>query len=229
MDAVNDKTPYQNLTPDTILDAVEQAGYPCNGSLFALNSYENRVYQIGIEEAPPLVAKFYRAGRWSDEAILEEHQFCRALLEEELPVIVPLAGVDDRTLHCHQGYRFALYSRQGGRAPELDNPANLEQLGRFLGRLHAVGAARPFRARPTLNVDNWGSQAVHHVLASGFLPNHLHAAYQTATTSLLHTLRRAFRQAGPCRAIRLHGDCHPDNLLWTPTGPFFVDFDDTCM
>ncbi len=228
-DANHDKTPYQNLTPDTILDAVEQAGYPCTGSLFALNSYENRVYQIGIEGGAPLVVKFYRSGRWSDGAILEEHRFCQDLVAEELPVIAPLATPDHRTLHHHQGYRFALYPRQGGRAPELENKDNLEQLGRFLGRIHAVGASRPFKERLTLTVETWGVQSVRHVLESGFLPNHLHATYQTVTTALLQTMRLCFQRVGRVKTLRLHGDCHPGNLLWTPTGPFFVDFDDTCM
>lgn len=229
MDAVSDKTPYQHLTPDTILDAVEGAGYPCTGSLFALNSYENRVYQIGIEGAQPLVVKFYRAARWSDAAILEEHRFCLALLAAELPVIAPLVNPDNRTLHHHQGYRFALYPRQGGRAPELENLDNLEQLGRFLGRIHAVGANRPFTHRLTLNVENWGVVSVRQVLESGFLPNHLRAAYQAVTEEVLQTIRHRFQQTQGLRRIRLHGDCHPGNLLWTPTGPFFVDFDDTCL
>jgi hypothetical protein len=129
--AYNEQTPYQNLTPDTILNAVEQAGFRCNGTLLALNSYENRVYQIGLEEAPPLVAKFYRSGRWSDAAIREEHQFCLALQEQELPVIAPLRDSQGETLFAHQGYRFALYPRQGGRPPELDNRDHLEQLGRL--------------------------------------------------------------------------------------------------
>ncbi|MBF0462713.1 MAG: serine/threonine protein kinase [Magnetococcales bacterium] len=229
MDADHEKTPYQHLTPDTILQAVEQVGYLCSGSLAALNSYENRVYQIGLEGAEPLVVKFYRAGRWTDAAIQEEHAFCLALQAEELPVIAPLVAANGQTLHKHQGYRFALYPRQGGRAPELENGANLEQLGRFLGRIHAIGAIRPFRERLTLNVETWGVASVRHVLDSGFMPGHLRANYQALTTELLLTIRHCFQYVGRLRPIRLHGDCHPGNMLWTPTGPFFVDFDDTCM
>ncbi|MEO5353596.1 MAG: serine/threonine protein kinase [Magnetococcus sp. XQGC-1] len=229
MEPQNEKTPYQNLTPDTILDAVEGAGYPCTGSLYALNSYENRVYQIGIEGTQPLIAKFYRNGRWSDAAILEEHRFCLALTAAELPVIAPLVNPDNQTLHHHQGYRFALYPRQGGRAPELENLANLEQLGRFMGRIHAVGASRSFKHRLTLNVENWGIASLQQVLESGFLPNHLRESYQSLTKTLLQTIRHRFQEVAGLRLIRLHGDCHPGNLLWTPTGPFFVDFDDTCL
>ena len=229
MDAVNDKTPYQQLTPDTILDAVETVGYRCTGSLSALNSYENRVYQIGIENGQPLVAKFYRAGRWSDAAIQEEHAFCLTLLEQELPVVAPLVGPNQQTLFYHKGYRFALYPRQGGRAPELDNMANLEQLGRFLGRMHGAGASRPFEHRLLLNVETWGVASVRHLLTSGFLPPQWHTLYQSLTTELLQTIRPSFQEVSHLRTIRLHGDCHPGNMLWTPTGPFFVDFDDTCM
>lgn len=228
MDRVNEKTPYQNLTPDTILDAVEGAGYLCNGSLFALNSYENRVYQIGIEGAEPLVVKFYRSGRWSDAAILEEHRFCQALQAAELPVIAPLATADNQTLHYHLGYRLALYPRLGGRAPELEYMANLEQLGRFMGRIHAVGALVPFLERQRLDVA-WGESAMRHVLESGLLPAHLSHSYRAVTAELLSTIRQIFHTVNRLQPIRLHGDCHPGNMLWTPTGPFFVDFDDTCM
>ncbi|MBF0584361.1 MAG: serine/threonine protein kinase [Magnetococcales bacterium] len=229
MDTADDKTPYQNLTPDTILDAVESAGYVCNGSLFALNSYENRVYQIGIEGGQPLVVKFYRAGRWSDAAILEEHHFCQALQAAELPVIAPLADGANQTLYRHQGYRLALYPRQGGRAPELEHMANLEQLGRFMGRIHAVGALEPFAERLVLDVDRWGVVAVRQVLESGFMPAHLTESYKIITMAVLSTIREAFQQVSRLCNIRLHGDCHSGNMLWTPTGPYFVDFDDTCM
>ena len=229
MDVTSEKTPYQNLTPDAILDAVESVGYRCDGVLLALNSYENRVYQVGIEAEKPLVVKFYRSGRWSDDAILEEHQFCQALLALELPIIVPLASADTQTLHHHQSYRFALYPRQGGRAPELENLANLEQLGRFLGRIHAMGSVQPFQHRHNLNLETFGLRSVHYLLESSFIPSPLIHPYQTLTEDVLQQIDHCFQRAGACRSIRLHGDCHPGNILWTETGPFFVDFDDACM
>ncbi|MEO5339216.1 MAG: serine/threonine protein kinase [Magnetococcus sp. MYC-9] len=229
MHPLDEQTPYQNLTPDTILDAVEGAGYPCTGALSALNSFENRVYQIGVEGSSPLVAKFYRAGRWSDAAIQEEHRFCQLLAAQELPVVAPLVGADRQTLFHHRGYRFALYPRQGGRAPELENLANLEQLGRFLGRMHAAGASRPYRHRLQLDGANWGVTSARQVLASGRLSESWRPRYQALTTNLIDIIKITFQEAGRLRPIRLHGDCHPGNILWTPTGPFFVDFDDTCM
>ena len=229
MDETNEKTPYQDLTPDAILDAVESVGYRCDGVLLALNSYENRVYQVGIEGNKPLVVKFYRAGRWSDHAILEEHRFCQELLALELPVIVPLANPDNQTLHHYQSYRLSLYPRQGGRAPELENLNNLEQLGRFLGRIHAMGAVQPFQDRFTLDRDSYGVQPVHYLLESSFIPSNLIHPYQTLTKDLLQQVQHCFQRTAGFRSIRLHGDCHPGNILWTPTGPFFVDFDDACM
>ena len=150
---------YDRLDPDRILGAVESAGYTCDGHLLALNSYENRVYQVGIDGEAPLVAKFYRPGRWDDATIQEEHDFGRELAEAEIPVVAPLPDVGGRTLLEHERFRFALFPRRGGRAPELDNPGHLEQLGRFLGRLHAVGAAGEFTSRPELTVDTYGAGA----------------------------------------------------------------------
>ncbi|MBF0182879.1 MAG: serine/threonine protein kinase [Magnetococcales bacterium] len=223
-----EQTPYQHLTPDTILHAVEAVGFPCNGTLLALNSYENRVYQIGIDDGAPLIGKFYRSGRWSDAAIREEHHFCLELQEQELPVIAPLR-LNGNTLFTHQGYRFALYPRQGGRPAELDNTEHLEQLGRLLGRLHAVGALRSYRHRLTLNVANWGHGSVAHILAANLLPPGLQRHYQAVSSTLLDTLQAAFAAVGSVRLLRLHGDCHAGNLLWTGSGFMLVDFDDTCL
>ena len=148
--------PYSALTPDIVLNALESVGLPCDGSLLALNSYENRVYQVGIVDAPPLVAKFYRPQRWSDAAILEEHAFAQELHEREIPVVAPLPLAGGRTLHHAQGFRFAVFPRRGGRAPELDRPDTLQWMGRFLGRIHAVGAVAPFRERPCLDIAGFG-------------------------------------------------------------------------
>jgi len=150
----NDNTPYANLNPSLILDAIESAGFICTGSLFALNSYENRVYQVGIEDSAPLIAKFYRPHRWTNEAILEEHRFSLELVEHEIPIIAPLVSSTGQTLHEYENYRFALFPRKGGRALELENREQLEWMGRFIGRLHAVSACTPFKYRPILNVES---------------------------------------------------------------------------
>ncbi len=220
-----DAAPYRDLTPDRVLDAVDSLGLHADGRILALNSYENRVYQIGIDDAAPLVAKFYRPGRWPDAAILEEHDFTLELAAAEIPVVPPLAfaGV---TLHEHQGFRFALFPRRGGRWPELDNPDNLAWLGRFLGRIHAVGAVRPFRHRPLLDIDSFGVQSHRYLLDNGFIPDYLQPAWDSVVDDLLGRVRAAFARAGQAASIRLHGDCHPGNILWTDAGPHFVDFDD---
>lgn len=218
--------PYQSLTPDVLLDAVDRAGWRTSGELLALNSYENRVYQIGVEDGAPLVAKFYRPGRWSDAAILEEHAFATELAELDIPVVAPLADQAGRTLLSGGEFRFALFPRRGGRAPELDSATNLEWLGRFIGRIHAAGRAQPFRHRSAIDVDALGVPARNAVLASGFLPAELVPRYTEIADAILAGARRAFARAGGYRPLRLHGDCHPGNILWTDAGPHFVDFDD---
>ncbi|MFA7097452.1 MAG: serine/threonine protein kinase [Gammaproteobacteria bacterium] len=218
--------PYQDLTPDLILDAVESFGVRVSGSILALNSYENRVYQVGLEEGAPLVAKFYRPGRWSDAAILEEHAFALELAGHEIPVVAPLQDAQGRTLLEYRGYRFALFPRRGGRWPELDNPDNLLWLGRFIGRIHAVGAARPFRHRPALTVESFGTESLHYLMEHGFVPKTLERVYHDLVEDLLGRIRAAFDEAGDVRRIRVHGDCHPGNILWTDHGPHFVDLDD---
>src|SRR3569832_18780 len=170
---------YQDLGPDRILDAVESTGLHCNGHFHALNSYENRVYQIGVEEGGYVVAKFYRPGRWSDEAIREEHAFALELAGHEIPVVPPLRDAHGETLHHHEGFRFAIYPRRGGRWPELDNPDNLVWLGRFIGRIHAVGAVRPFVHRPTLSIEHDGDESYRYVLERGFVPRELQLPYRT--------------------------------------------------
>ncbi|MDE2272981.1 MAG: serine/threonine protein kinase, partial [Gammaproteobacteria bacterium] len=226
MNDVTSATPYENLTPDTILAAVESAGRLSDGRLLALNSYENRVYQVGIEDSAPLIAKFYRPGRWSDAAILEEHAFSRELTDAEIPVVAPLADAQGATLLHHAGYRFALFPRQGGRAPDLERPDQLEWLGRFIGRIHAVGAAGRFQNRPKIDIETLGRRPREFILHSGFLPPELVPRYREVTDLLLAGVTRSFERAGEFRHIRLHGDCHPGNLLWTDKGPHFVDLDD---
>ena len=224
-----DPHPYSGLTPDVVLDALESAGLAGDGRLLALNSYENRVYQIGIEDAAGpssfVVAKFYRPARWSDAQILEEHAFVRELAEREIPVVAPLE-LRGATLHGFGGFRFAVYPRRGGRPPELEDPQTLEWLGRFIGRIHAVGAVRPFDVRPALDVASFGVEPRAWLLEHGFIPADLRAAWSSVVDLALEGVTRCHARAGPLAAIRLHGDCHAGNILWTDDGPHFVDFDD---
>jgi len=220
--------PYDGLTPDAVLDALEGIGLRGDGRLLALNSYENRVYQVWMEEGPPLVAKFYRPARWSDEAIHEEHAFVAALADAEIPVVAPIAS-DGETLHRHADFRFAVYPKRGGRAPELEDRHTLEWLGRFLGRLHAVAARAPFVARPALDIATFGEEPRDFLLTHGFIPPDLDAAYRSIVAIALDAVRRSFDRAGNFQALRLHGDCHAGNILWTDDGPHFVDFDDARM
>src|SRR3990167_1510144 len=177
MTETNHQTPYANLSPDLILDAIDSVGFPCSGSLLALNSYENRVYQVGIQDGAPLIAKFYRPMRWSREAILEEHQFSAELLSHEIPVVAPLSGADGKTLFEYQHFRFALFPCQGGRTLELDNLEHLEWMGRFIGRLHAVGACRSFEHRIGLNIETYGQKPYQFLLENDFIPRSIQAAY----------------------------------------------------
>lgn len=221
--------PFASLTPDRVLDALEALGFYPDGRLLALNSYENRVYQVGIEDGAPVVAKFYRPARWSDAAILEEHAFLLELAEREIPVVAPLPLPGGATLQQVEGFRIAVFPRRGGRAPELDAPGVREWLGRFLGRIHRVGAEAPYRHRPTLDIAGFGEQSRDWLLAHGDIPEDLRAAWHSVVDQALDGVRRCFDRAGSVRALRLHGDCHGGNVLWTDDGPHFVDFDDSSM
>jgi Ser/Thr protein kinase RdoA (MazF antagonist) len=221
--------PYRDLTPDLILDAVESTGRRCSGGMLALNSYENRVYQIGLDAGGFIVAKFYRPGRWPDAAIREEHAFTLELAGHEIPVVAPLTDDHGETLFEHGGYRFALYPRRGGRWPDLDNPDNLLWMGRFLGRMHAVGAVRPFSDRPALTIADFGVASYQYVLQAGFIPAELVVPYRSLAEDVLKQVERCYARAGEVTDIRLHGDCHPGNILWTDDGPHFVDLDDCRM
>ena len=216
---------YQNLTPDLVLDAVETCGVRCDGRQYALNSYENRVYQVWLDDGSMRVVKFYRPQRWSDAAILEEHAYSQELVDREIPVVAPLA-INGKTLHEHGGFRFALFSKQGGRAPELDRPEVLQWLGRFMARIHAVGAIKPFRQRPRIDVASFGEAPSKFVIDNGFVPADLKPAYLAIVRDALERVRACYAEAGKVKDIRLHGDCHAGNVLWTEGGPHFVDFDD---
>lgn len=219
--------PFATLTPDLVLDAVESIGYLSDARVLALNSYENRVYQVGIEDSQPLIAKFYRPDRWSDAAIREEHAFSHELAEYEVPVVAPLQR-DGESLFEHAGFRFALFPRRGGRAPEPGNLDQLYRLGQLLGRLHAVGANRPFEHRETLTVAGFGHASLDTLLDGGFVPRSLLPAYESVARDLLKRLDELFARVR-YTPIRLHGDCHPGNLLHRDDAFHVVDLDDCRM
>lgn len=220
-------TPYANLTPDTVLSAIESLGMECDGRLLALNSYENRVYRIGIDGRGPIVAKFYRPGRWSDAAIAEEHAFALELAEAELDVVAPIP-VTASTLHRHEGYRFAIFPSVGGRAPEPGDRDTLRLLGRTLGRVHGVGSRGTFQHRVRLDIEQFGRAPIAFLLGNDWLPAHLFTPFETLTRRLLERIESLWRDAGPVpTTLRLHGDCHLGNILCRDKGVMLVDFDDT--
>lgn len=221
------KPDYSDLDPEMVLAAVESCGYECNGRMLALNSYENRVYRLDIDDAPSVIAKFYRPDRWSDEAIQEEHDFSSMLAEQEIPVVAPLV-FDAQTLLQYGGYRYALYPVQGGRWPDLENTEDRVRTGRFIARIHAAGRSRLFQHRQTIDIDRMAVASSHYLLSQEFIPSYLEVAYQTLMEDLLDEIRRLFKSAGDFTSIRLHGDCHRSNILWTDDGPHFVDLDDCC-
>lgn len=218
---------FQQLQPNSIIEAVESLGLESDARIFPLNSYENRVYQIGIEQQHPLIGKFYRPHRWTDEQILEEHLFTQELASLEIPVIAPLS-FDGKSLIHFDHFRFALFPRRGGSTPELDRPEHLKWMGRFLGRIHLAGATRKFQHRPGIDVNSFAIEPSDFLLAQGFIPDYLESAYRSLIEDILKLLQQRF-DAVDYQAIRLHGDCHPGNILWTEQGPHFVDFDDCRM
>ncbi len=215
--------PFASLVPDLVMDAVESVGYRCDARILVLNSYENRVYQVGLEDADPVIVKFYRHHRWTDEQILEEHIFTQDLVDNDITAIPPTTD-DGRTLHEYEGFRFSVYERRGGRAPELDDSASLEILGRYIGRIHRVGGVRPFVHRPTVSIEEFGFAAREFLLTNDFIPPELLDAYESVSSGVLGDLQTIL--ADEYTTIRLHGDCHMGNVLWRDSTPHFVDFDD---
>ncbi len=226
--ATDSKTaPYERLTPDLILQALESVGLEPTGSLLALNSYENRVYQVELADDSFIVAKFYRPGRWSDAAIMEEHQFSYELGDQDIPVICPMLQEGDSLLE-HEGYRFAVYPRRGGRWPELEDPQTLQQLGRLIGRIHAIGRTNKFAHRQRLTVERYGQASLDFLLENEFVPREMLHNFQQAAQALLDQVQTMFEALMP-GYLRIHGDFHPGNILSMDRHFHFVDLDDCCM
>ena len=221
------KHDYTDLTPETILAAVEFLGYETSSRLLALNSYENRVYRCELENADAVVTKFYRPDRWSDAAIGEEHQFALELLESEIPVVAPII-IDGVSLFEYQGYRFSVYPLRGGRWPDLETRDDLNWMGRFIARIHNVGRTDSFKHRHQIEINRMGNEPAAYLQENGFIPAYLEVAYQTLAEDLLKEIQAAFDRCGYYQSLRLHGDCHRSNVLWTEDGPHFVDLDDCC-
>jgi Ser/Thr protein kinase RdoA (MazF antagonist) len=224
--------PYEQLTPQAVLEALDAVACRGDGRLIQLNSYENRVFQVMLEDGGAVVAKFYRPGRWSDEQILEEHAFALALAEAEVPVVAPTRLPDGSTLaHARisdQPFRYAVYPRRSGHGPELDDPETLRWLGRFIGRLHTVGAQQAFKHRRTLNPETYGHSALRRLESLDIIPVAQLDGWQRTSERAMAAIDSAFVDAGPLTQLRLHGDCHPGNILWRDEGPHVVDLDDAC-
>jgi Ser/Thr protein kinase RdoA (MazF antagonist) len=237
--------PFDSLTPDVILDALESVGLRGDGCMVALSSYENRVYQVRLEDRSDVVAKFYRPQRWNTAQIVEEHAFAAELMAADIPVVGPLT-LHGSTLHHHAGFAFSISPRRGGRPPELDDEAVLEWIGRLLARLHTVGSQQPFLHRPALNLHSFGTQPMQWLLQHPIIPLDVQTLWADTCVQTLQAIATMApqldsvhnpTQANATALLRVHGDCHPGNILWTPAdapanlgpGPHFVDLDDACM
>jgi Ser/Thr protein kinase RdoA (MazF antagonist) len=221
----NETRAYAGLQPDHILAALTELGFRCDGRFLALNSYENRVYRVGIEDDRPVVAKFYRPARWSDAQILEEHAFTQELAAAEIPVVAPLI-VDGRSLHRSGPFRFSVSPCHGGRAPELDDLDLLEQLGRLVARIHQVGATADFEHRPEIDIESYGTRSCEFLLERDFIPPELRPAYESVAELLLDGVERCYDQAGYVQTLRIHADFHPGNVLTQGENLHIVDLDD---
>ena len=221
--------PYARLTPDLVLAAVESLGFQPDARIFALNSYENRVYQIGLIEGGSIVVKFYRPERWTTDQIYEEHCFAQELSDLEIPVVPPLPLNEGGTLHTYENFQLAAFPLLIGRPPELDNLDNLLVMGRFIGRIHAVGAMKNFKQRAQISVEKFAIDSRRFLLENDFIPMELIPAYESLSQDLINRVQQRFDEHGALNLLRIHGDCHPGNILWKDNTPNFVDFDDTMM
>ena len=246
MTAASSSLGYAELTPQQVLDALDGAGLRGDGRIIQLNSYENRVFQVFLEDGRAVIAKFYRPGRWSDAQILEEHAFALELAAAEVPVVPPLVLTAGTGAHevrlqptsaptlatvigTQQTHRVAVSARCAGRAPELEAPGTLRRIGRFIGRLHAVGRRRAFDHRHVMQPRRDATQARDTLLAGDFVSDTQHAAWATACDAAIDAIDAAFTGSAPSATLRLHGDCHLGNVLWRDEGPHVVDLDDACM
>ena len=233
MTPTGNRHPFDALTPDAVLDALSAIGQHGDGRLTALNSFENRVYQAHLESGEVVVLKFYRPGRWSEAQIIEEHQLAHELAAAEVPAVAPLS-IGGQTLHRHGDFLFSVSPRRGGRRPELDDLDVLEWIGRFLGRLHTVGAQHAFVQRPALDIAQFGFEPRDWLLRHHIIPPESERLWRDTLDRALDAVSAAFDRVGDVATLRLHGDCHPGNILWTPSelpggGPHFVDLDDARM
>ena len=219
--------PYAELSPVAVLEAVESLGYETDARMFPLNSYENRVYQVGVVGKPSIIVKFYRPERWTNEQILEEHSYTQELVDLEIPVVPPIDFTDGGTLQQFNNFRFSVFEQFLGRPPELDNLDNLLVMGRFVGRIHAVGALHEFKHRIELTAERFSVQSRQFLLENDFLSRDMRPAYETLSQDLVDKIQQRFADHGEVQKLRIHGDCHPGNVLWKDETPNFVDFDDT--
>ena len=230
--------PFEQLTPEVVMDALASIDLHGDGRLQALNSFENRVYQVHLEDGDQVVTKFYRPGRWTVAQILEEHAFAHELIAHDVPLVGPMA-LNDHTLHEFQGFHFSVSPRKGGRQVELDDEEVLIWMGRFLARLHTVGAQSAFVHRPALNVQTFGCEPLAQLLQGQLVPLEVENTWRSTVEEALALVaeHEALRGSSTQGLLRLHGDCHPGNVLWTPLdakspavpGPHFVDLDDARM
>ncbi len=221
--------PYSHLTPDLVLDLIESQGFEVTGSQLALNSYENRVYQVELTSGEFVVIKIYRPERLSDASIKEEHQFLFELKEEEIPVVTPLIDSRGHSLFIEQGFRFSIFPRVGGRFPDVDNPEVLYWLGRLLGRIHAIGARRPFSHRAQISFERMVMTPYQFLMANNFIPLTHQKQYQMLMEEIITTVTQQLSSMDQFDQIRLHGDFHPGNILQRGGEIAIVDTDDCAM